>query len=385
VLYVSPLDLCDATRDYPMLELTGVSKRYGAKEVVTQTSIRVEQGQFLSLLGPSGSGKSTLLRMIAGLIRPDTGEIRIGDDTVYDKGRDVPPEKRAIGMVFQDYALWPHMTVGQNIAFGLKIQRWPRSKILDRIVEMLQLVRLEGLQDRYPSQLSGGQQQRVALARSLAPRPRLLLLDEPLASLDTQLRHVLREELAVLLRHIGVTSVYVTHDQSEALEMSDVIVLLRDGRIEQAGSPTDLYDHPETLFVESFLGSTNALPGSVEHHDGLTAVRIGAHVLYGRPSPSLNGEGVFCIRPEAIEVVSDGVKNAMKNVVSCTLLHSGFLGGRWQHACKLEGVGNIQLFSPDALEARAGDLIRVALPPERSRILSPDRAVLASVGQVHFN
>lgn len=360
-----------------VLDIQSVSKRYGSRSVVNGVSLNVEQGQFVSLLGPSGSGKSTLLRMIAGLIRPDGGSIRIGDDLVSGDGRNVPPEKRAIGMVFQDYALWPHMTVAQNIAFGLRIQRWARQRISERVSEMLALVRLDGMETRYPFQLSGGQQQRVALARSLATRPRLLLLDEPLASLDTQLRVMLRDELAVLLRQIGVTSIYVTHDQTEALEMSDVVVVLRDGHIEQVGPPRLLYSHPATLFVETFLGATNALPGPVERSEHAIAVRVGDTLLYGDASTALDGTGVLCIRPEAVELAAGG-RADLRNVLQATLIHSGFAGGRWQHTCTLTDNLQVRLFSEEASGIETGSPVQLYMPPEHCRILPPDPTALRS-------
>lgn len=357
-----------------MLELRGMSKRYGGRPVVDDVSLELAPARFLSLLGPSGSGKSTLLRTIAGLVRPDAGTIRIGGDLVCGARRDVPPERRAIGMVFQDYALWPHMTVAQNIAFGLRLKGWPRRRTAARIGEMLELVRLTGLEQRYPHQLSGGQQQRVALARSLATHPRLLLLDEPLASLDTQLRQVLRTELAAILREIGVTSVYVTHDQSEALEMSDIIAVLRDGRVEQMGTPTELYERPSSLFVEAFMGSTNMLRGRIERQDGVTAIRVGESVLFGRPAAHLDGDGVLCIRPEVVQVAS-GATPVATNLVLGTLLHSGFAGGRWQHLCTLPGNSQVRLFTVAPLDMPVGSPLLLHLPPDRCRILAPDAAL----------
>ena len=237
-------------------------------------------------------------------------------------------------MVFQDYALWPHMSVSKNIAFGLKLKKWPRSQMAGRIHEMLELVRLSEMKDRYPFQLSGGQQQRVALARALATDPRLLLLDEPLSSLDTQLRESLRGELVVLLRKVGVTTVYVTHDQTEALEMSDVIVVLRDGRVEQIGTPLELYNNPASLFVATFLGATNVLEGPVEVRDGVTGITVAGSWLTGESTETVETRGALCVRPESVEA-SAGSMNGKPNTMPATLIRSGFLGGRWQHVCSL--------------------------------------------------
>jgi ABC-type Fe3+/spermidine/putrescine transport system ATPase subunit len=353
-----------------LLELKTVTKRYGDHTAADTVSLAVDQGQFISLLGPSGSGKSTVLRMIAGLIEPDAGSISIGGDLVYDGVRNVPPEKRRIGMVFQDYALWPHMTVAKNIAFGLRLRRWPRSHVRSRVDEMLDLVRLAGLRDRYPWQLSGGQQQRVALARALASDPRLLLLDEPLSSLDTQLRETLRGELAALLHRIGVTSVYVTHDQSEALEMSDVIAILRDGRVEQVGRPTELYEKPSSLFVGRFLGAMNVLRCTTRVQDGSLGAVIGDR-WFGLTEGADERGGILCIRPEAVEVVTEA-QNGTPNVAPATLLHSGFLGGRWQHVCAMSDYQQLQVFSAQTLNLGPGSSILLRLPREHCRLMAKE-------------
>lgn len=354
-----------------LLELHQLSKRYGDKTVVDDVSVAVEEGTFVSLLGPSGSGKSTVLRMVAGLIAPDDGTIVIDGQRVSGDGRDVPPERRNIGMVFQDYALWPHMTVGQNIAFGLRLRRWSRARIRGRIEEMLELVRLESMTERYPFELSGGQQQRVALARALATDPRLILLDEPLSNLDMQLRQTLRAELVALLKRVGMTSLYVTHDYTEALEMSDSIVVLQDGRVAQQGAPDQLYEHPASLFVETFLGPSNLLPGRIEEHQGAVGIRSGQHWLQGRPTSVLNGSGVLCIRPEAVEIVERAAV-AEVNLLETTLLHSGFVGNHWQHSCELSDGMRLQVTSPNALAALAGAEVTLRFPPDRCRILAPN-------------
>jgi len=350
-----------------LLEIQGLSKRYGKHVAVDSVSVDVVEGQFVSLLGPSGSGKSTILRMVAGLITPDAGAIAINGKTVSGNGRDVPPEKRNIGMVFQDYALWPHMTVAQNIAFGLRLRHWPRSRVRTRVGEMLDLVRLDELERRYPFELSGGQQQRVALARALASDPQLILLDEPLSNLDMQLRMTLREELVALLKRVGMTSLYVTHDYTEAMEMSDTMVVLRDGRLEQCGPPSYLYTHPANLFVETFLGATNRLYGRLERRGTLSGIVFGDQWLQGEPHQELDGVAVLCIRPEAVEL--DGTGSA-KNTVAGTLLRTGFLGNYWQHVYALPGDTRLQMTTPQALELPIGESINLYLPPERCRLLT---------------
>lgn len=235
-----------------------VSKQFGSFKAVTSVSLEIKTGSLVALLGPSGSGKSTLLRLIAGLELPDAGKIILtGRDATYDSVQD-----RNIGFVFQHYALFKHLTVRKNIAFGLEIQKAPKEKIKNRVEELLSLVQLQGLGDRYPSQLSGGQRQRVALARALAVEPKVLLLDEPFGALDAKVRKDLRMWLRRLHDEVHVTTVFVTHDQEEAMEVADEIVVMNNGRIEQVGSPAEIYDNPATPFVMSFIGPVNVLPST---------------------------------------------------------------------------------------------------------------------------
>ncbi len=235
-----------------------VSKRFGNFQALDQVSVEIKAGSLVALLGPSGSGKSTLLRLIAGLEKPDTGKISIvGEDATHKSVQD-----RNIGFVFQHYALFKHMTVRQNIAFGLEIRKAPQAKIKTRVEELLELIQLKGLGDRYPIQLSGGQRQRVALARALAVQPRVLLLDEPFGALDAKVRKDLRAWLRHLHDEVHVTTVFVTHDQEEAMEVADEIVITNKGKIEQMGKPAEIYDHPASAFVMSFIGPVNVLPSS---------------------------------------------------------------------------------------------------------------------------
>src|SRR6516162_1966705 len=241
------------------LELTDVRKAFAQSAAVDNFNLSVKRGEFVSFLGPSGCGKTTTLRMVAGFEEPTSGAIRID-------GREMVglrPNQRNIGMVFQSYALFPNMTVSENVAFALKIARRPQEEIKTRVGEMLEMIKLPQLGDRYPYQLSGGQQQRVALARALAGRPQLLLLDEPLSALDAKIRASLRAEIRDLQRKLGITTIYVTHDQEEALAMSDRIVVMSEGRIEQLGTPFEIYNRPKTRFVASFVGTLNVLRGEV--------------------------------------------------------------------------------------------------------------------------
>jgi len=246
------------------IEASHVTKRFGEFVALDDVSVRVDDGALTALLGPSGSGKSTLLRIIAGLETPDAGSVRIGEEEVTA----TPARSRGVGFVFQHYAPFKHMTVHDNVAFGLTVRKRPRAEVDARVLELLQLVRLDGLAKRYPSQLSGGQQQRMALARALAPQPKVLLLDEPFGALDAQVRAELREWLRRLHEEIHVTTIFVTHDQEEAMEVAEQIVVMNAGRIEQAGAPRELYESPRNEFVMSFVGPVNRLGDSfVRPHD----------------------------------------------------------------------------------------------------------------------
>jgi len=281
------------------LEISNLVKDFAGTRVVRDFDLSVAPGEFVSFLGPSGCGKTTVLRMVAGFEEPSAGVIRIG-------GKDVTqlkPNQRDIGMVFQAYALFPNMTVAQNIAFGLKVAGAPRVEIDRRVAEMLDLIKLPEFGARYPYQLSGGQQQRVALARALAPRPKLLLLDEPLSALDAKVRLSLREEIRQIQKELGITTVFVTHDQEEALSISDRIVVMYGGRAEQVGTPFDIYNRPATRFVASFVGTLNILNGTVV--DPVRGVvRIGEDSIeLGRQIQAAAGEAVtLALRPEAASV-----------------------------------------------------------------------------------
>ena len=283
------------------IELHSVTKSYGAVPVVRDLSLAVPQGEFVSILGPSGCGKTTTLNMIAGFATPSAGDIRIrGKSQVR-----VSPEHRNIGLVFQNYALFPHMTVAENVGFGLKMRKVPKEEIAGRIVEALESVHLTGFADRYPRELSGGQQQRVALARAIAPRPSVLLLDEPLSNLDLKLREAMRIELKEIQAELGMTFVYVTHDQEEAMAMSDRIVVMWGGEIAQEGRPGEIYRNPKSRFVADFIGRSNLIPFSAWKATGR-----GTEVMLADSGISLvssakkvtSETGFVCIRPEHLHL-----------------------------------------------------------------------------------
>ncbi|MFN4171012.1 MAG: ABC transporter ATP-binding protein [Pseudorhodobacter sp.] len=281
------------------LEIEHLEKSFGATRVVKDFNLGIEKGEFVSLLGPSGCGKTTVLRMVAGFETPSSGAIRIdGQDVVSTR-----PNQRQIGMVFQAYALFPNLTVAQNVAFGLKIAGTPRAEAEARVSEMLRLIGLPDLGARYPFQLSGGQQQRVALARALAPSPRVLLLDEPLSALDAKIRVSLRTEIREIQQTLGITTIFVTHDQEEALSISDRIVVMNGGIAEQVGSPFEVYNHPATGFVANFVGTLNLFRGTLEV-PASGVVRIGETLMkLGRPVDRARGaEVMLALRPEAIRL-----------------------------------------------------------------------------------
>jgi len=293
------------------LHLTSLSKRYGAFTAVDNVTLQIEKGEFLTLLGPSGSGKTTLLMMIAGFQDISEGDILLGGVSIAQ----TPAEKRNFGMVFQGYALFPHMSVHDNIAYPLSVRRRPKAEIDARVAEMLDLVRLNGFAKRLPKELSGGQQQRVALARALCFAPPVLLLDEPLGALDKKLRVEVQAQLKEIHRRVGTTFVYVTHDQEEALSMSDRIVIMQNGRIEQVGTPADLYQTPKTAFAASFLGKSNFL-----HRDG----------------------AVFALRPEKIDLSLEG-QGMGANKVSGVVLSVTYFGAVLKYQVEVAGMDPIEV------------------------------------------
>ncbi|MGH8933068.1 MAG: ABC transporter ATP-binding protein [Egibacteraceae bacterium] len=290
--------------EHPLLEVASVEKvfrsRGGRTIALDKIDLDVEEGEFLTILGPSGCGKTTLLRILAGFERPDAGEVLLDGRTITS----LPPNKRPLAMVFQSFALFPHLTVFDNVAYGLRIAKVPKAELRERVEVALMIINLAGLEDRLPSQLSGGQQQRVALARSIVVRPRVLLLDEPLSNLDARLREQMRAELRRIQRQLGITSIYVTHDQADAMAMSDRIVVMNEGKIEQIGTPTEVYERPASLFVADFIGQANVLEAEMKHvGDGTVTVgvldqelTIAAAVA---PPP---GPITLVIRPEDVKI-----------------------------------------------------------------------------------
>ncbi len=312
--------------------IEGVKKRFGEVPILHGVDIAIDDGSFTVLVGPSGCGKSTLLRMIAGLEEINGGEIRIGDKRV----NDLPPKQRDIAMVFQNYALYPHMTVRENMAFSLALAQLDKTAIDEKVGRAAAILALDAMLDRYPRQLSGGQRQRVAMGRAIVRDPQVFLFDEPLSNLDAKLRVAMRAEVKELHQRLGTTSIYVTHDQIEAMTMGDKIVVMRDGRIEQTGSPLDLYDYPANQFVAGFIGSPamNFLPGTVRIDAGAPCIELKDGTLFAAPASAAGHDGqavVFGTRPEHLLLVDSGGIPAKVAVMEPTGMDT-FV------ACRHEGV-----------------------------------------------
>ncbi|GIU96144.1 MAG: polyamine-transporting ATPase [Gaiellaceae bacterium] len=348
--------------------LVDVTKRFEGVTAVDDVTLEVASGEFFSLLGPSGCGKTTSLRMVAGFERPDVGRIVIGETDVTD----VPPHRRPVNTVFQSYALFPHLTVEQNVAFGLRFQDIDRNDARRRVRDVLELVRLHGLERRRPHQLSGGQQQRVALARALVLSPAVLLLDEPLGALDAKLRRDLQVELKSIQREIGITFVYVTHDQEEALTMSDRLAVMARGKIEQIGTPREVYEHPATAFVADFLGVSNLMRGHLLDSETVEVGGVRLRALGGGRPP---GVVRLTIRPERVRISAPGTSG--ENCVAATIERFVYLGSTTQVFVTLPGGDRVQALvanSGDVDEYDVGAAVTAQLPRDALRVLADDEA-----------
>ncbi|KLU66396.1 spermidine/putrescine import ATP-binding protein PotA [Desulfosporosinus acididurans] len=350
------------------LVLEDVTKHYGSKLVLDRLSLSISEGSCVALLGPSGCGKTTLLNALAGLTDIDGGKIRSEELTWSAKGYTMVPEERNIGMVFQDFALWPHMNVFENIAFSLRLKKYPAKKIKEQVTEVLEAVQMNGFEKRYPNQLSGGQRQRVAIARALVIHPSIMLMDEPLSSLDAQLREKMRWEIMRIVRGAGITTVYVTHDQAEALSLADHVVLLNQGRIEQADSPTRLYREPATVFAANFLGCPNILRGRVVE-------RCGEHSLVNCQGLNIYTVGKLIPGQEAKVMIRSGdifinsQSQGPGTLLEAKVLQRSFQGVTWQYKVALENAHDIQLEVWDTQEIEVTESIQLWLPAEGCRVL----------------
>ncbi|WP_082468012.1 ABC transporter ATP-binding protein [Leifsonia sp. Leaf264] len=333
-----------ANDDTGSVSLRGITKIFGSATAVDGIDLEVRSGEFISLLGPSGCGKTTLLRMIAGFEQPDAGDIVVGGQSVVD----LPPHRRPVNTVFQSYALFPHMTVAENVGYGLRQKRVQKSEIAERVRDSLQLAQMLGFADRKPSTLSGGQQQRVALARALVNRPKVLLLDEPMSALDRKLREEMQIELKLLQKELGITFIFVTHDQQEALSMSDRVVVMQSGRVQQVGSTEDVYLKPANAFVAGFIGKQNFIDATVSGTDALIAAD-GTFAVSGLPNGARDGSEVrAAIRAEAVHVSS---QRPAGGGLEGTLAGISFLGDAIQYVVvTASGAELIARAAPDRAE-----------------------------------
>ena len=345
--------------------LEGLAKSFGSTVAVDGVTVEAPAGSLTFLLGPSGCGKTTVLRMIAGFLEPTRGTVRFGDRDVTA----LPAERRECGMVFQGYALWPHMTVEQNVAFGLEVRKVPADERKRRVGEALELVRMGQLAARRPNELSGGQQQRVALARAIVYRPQVLLLDEPLSNLDAKLRHEMRGEIRRIVDDLGITAIYVTHDQQESLSLADRMVVLRDGRIEQVGGPRELYERPRNRFVAGFLGDVNFLDAVVEGPIGAgqRAIKTAAGTLESstvgdRPAGAAL---VASVRPESFRLRPDAELPAGHPALRGVVVESAYFGGIAQHTVECIGIRVTVAELAPRLLSRRGEPVALTVDPER--------------------
>ena len=353
------------------LVLGGLTKRFGDTVAVDSIDLRIEPGEFVSLLGPSGCGKTTTLRLIAGFLVPDAGEIRAGERVISKGGWVVPPEQRKMSMIFQSYAVWPHMTVTANVAYGLRMRRVSREDIRRRVLDVLHLVHLEAVAERYPSELSGGQQQRVALARSLVVEPETLLLDEPLSNLDATLREEMRFEIRRLHDEFRITTVYVTHDQGEAMVTSDRIAVMNMGRLEQIGTAEEIYERPRTSFVARFIGASNILDCEVKAD---RATVDGIVLRLDAVGPATARRGALSIRPHVIDIRavrgSQGDVGEVNTFPGVVRRHI-YLGDARDYLIAVEGSGVIlRAVVPPGVRHAVGDRVVLHIAPSVCHLLA---------------
>jgi iron(III) transport system ATP-binding protein len=352
------------------ITISNLRRRYGDTAALNGIDLCIENGELVALLGPSGCGKTTTLNLLAGFARPDEGEIWSGERLMSSPRGVVPPERRNVGMVFQGYALWPHLNVRQNVAFGLELRRLPRSDVESGVNWALGLVGLRGFEERYPHELSGGQQQRVALARAIVVRPDTLLLDEPLSNLDANLREQMRFEIRRVHDETGITMVYVTHDQAEAMVIADRVVVMNVGRIEQVGTPREIYECPGSRFVASFIGNANCLTGTLVERD---VVRCGELTLKAAAPSSvpLGAAVTLCVRPSALHVTAPGyASNGADNTLEGRVIQQAYLGDHQDLRIELPGGICVRALAPSRDQFEPGDDVQVQFSSSACHIVT---------------
>ncbi len=350
------------------VELKGLTRRFGSATAVDGVSLSIPHGQLVSLLGPSGCGKTTTLRLIAGFLEPSAGEIVVGGRVVSSPSRTDPPERRNMSMIFQSYALWPHMTAAENVAYGLNLRKLDKAQVKQKVDAILATARLSELAHRYPSELSGGQQQRVSLARALAVEPETLLMDEPLSNLDANLREEMRFEIRRLHDAFRTTTVYVTHDQAEAMTTADQIAVMNLGRIEQLGTPEDIYERPVSEFVARFIGAANILRGRA----GDTSHVLVAGVPLRTTGLALTAgkDALASIRQHEIQLSANAPAAGTENSLPATVRRQVFLGNGRDYLVALADGTEVRIVAPPGLSVDAGAAVWLHLPPERCRALA---------------
>ncbi len=349
----------------PVVHLKGLSRAFGSFKAVDNVDLEIRDGEFLSLLGPSGCGKTTTLRMIAGFIDPTGGTIDVDGHVLSAASGSLPPEKRGMSMIFQSYAIWPNMTVAENVGFGLEIRKIPKPEAKKQIAEVLDVVQMGHLADRYPAELSGGQQQRVALARAIVVKPSVLLLDEPLSNLDANLREEMRFEIRRLHEAIKITTVYVTHDQAEAMATSDRIAVMNKGRIEQVDAPYTIYTRPRTKFVAGFIGRTNFITARRTDDDSIVFDGFALHKNWFRDGLPGGGDINFSVRPQSLKLERASA-NLGDNLVPITggVIQRTFLGEHWDYTFQPKDSGlQLKVAAPPSEVFEIGDAAILALDP----------------------
>jgi iron(III) transport system ATP-binding protein len=355
------------------ISIERLTKNFGSFRALNNIDIAIEEKEFVTFLGPSGCGKTTTLRIVAGFVAPDAGTISVDGRVLSSPGAVVPPEQRRMGMVFQNYAVWPHMSVLENVTFGLRYLKLDRAEAKRRVAQVLAAVGLEGLEGRHPGQLSGGQQQRVALARSLVVQPSILLLDEPLSNLDAKLRERMRTELKDLQRRTGITFIYVTHDQAEAMALSDRIVVFHRGTVQQVGTPREVYERPANLFVADFMGQVNRVPVSVLHQDGNRATVLAAGQEIAATGATAGSRAVLAIRPEAIRFASGGdAGTAADNHLAGTIAEATFLGNIVDYQVAVGDGVTLRVQGDRRGYREAGSAVTLLVPAADCALMSAD-------------